>query len=547
MEKIFLIFILILSITINLISSQEDIVFSEESGFYLNDFLLALSTPSETLKIFYTTDGSDPTKSNTTKEYTSPIQVIDRSQEPNIYSNYEEDLESPLSVSTYYKYKKPPFLIDKAMVVRAVSKKGDNYGNIASKTYFITKNELSQFQRFTVISLVTNPENLFDPDNGIYIVGNRFIEWKKDKEFDPDSDYYYDDMECNYYMRGSEWEKEASISIFEDGKITIEQNVGIRMRGFSSRDLPQKSFNVFARKKYGKKTIKSSTLFPNNKDINGNLITEYNSISLRAVPDEERSRDYFVNRIIHDRNLQTAYDMKECFLFLNGEFWGMYVITEKYSGDFFASHYNIPKEDVLFNKDGEIDESTPQEIIDIYNFMDVYSKKDLSNEVYYKEVCELLDIDTLIELYSTGIFIANTDWPGHNFGIWKYNAKNKTKDNKYEKWRFMAYDFDYSMGNVLEGDFGSLESYQYDMFKFIQKSKDEYPTNLFLSLFKNKEFKSKFIKSYENFVTNAMSMNIINPIIQKFNEDMSIFVGYSYSRWWGYLGGSKKEGIMLLE
>ena len=254
MEKIFLIFILILSITINLISSQEDIIFSEESGFYLNDFLLALSTPSETLKIFYTTDGSDPTKSNTTKEYTSPIQVIDRSQEPNIYSNFEEDLESPLSVSTYYKYKKPPFLIDKAMVVRAVSKKGDNYGNIASKTYFITKNELSQFQRFTVISLVTNPENLFDPDNGIYIVGNRFIEWKKDKEFDPDSDYYYDDMECNYYMRGSEWEKEASISIFEDGKITIEQNVGIRMRGFSSRDLPQKSFNVFARKKYGKKT-----------------------------------------------------------------------------------------------------------------------------------------------------------------------------------------------------------------------------------------------------------------------------------------------------
>ena len=47
--------------------------------------------------------------------------------------------------------------------------------------------------------------------------------------------------------------------------------------------------------------------------------------------------------------------MKESFLFLNGEFWGMYVITEKFSEDFFLSHYNIPKEDLLSNKDGEYD------------------------------------------------------------------------------------------------------------------------------------------------------------------------------------------------
>ena len=100
-------------------------------------------------------------------------------------------------------------------------------------------------------------------------------------------------------MRGSEWEREASISIFENGKMTIDQNVGIRLKGYSSRDSPQKSFHVFARKKYGKKKIESSTLFPNNKDIYGNPITEYDSISLRAITNEERARDFFVNRIIY--------------------------------------------------------------------------------------------------------------------------------------------------------------------------------------------------------------------------------------------------------
>ena len=62
-------------------------------------------------------------------------------------------------------------------------------------------------------------------------------------------------------MRGSEWEREASLSIFENGKMTIDQNVGIRLKGYSSRDSPQKSFHVFARKKYGKKKLKVQLYF----------------------------------------------------------------------------------------------------------------------------------------------------------------------------------------------------------------------------------------------------------------------------------------------
>ena len=323
------------------------------------------------------------------------------------------------------------------MVIRAVSKNEETYGKIISKTYFIIVQELFNFEKYTVVSLVTNPDNLFDPEKGIYVLGNIYMEWKKTADFDPEDEFF--EVKGNCYMRGSKWEREASVSIFENGRMTIDQNVGIRIKGYSSRDSPQKSFHVFARKKYGEKKIKSSTLFPNNKDIYGNPITEYDSISLRAITNEERARDFFVNRIIYKRNLASTYDMKECFLFLNGEFWGMYVIIEKFSDQFFLSHYNIPKEDLLYNKDGEYDEKTPKEIYNIYDFMDLYSQKDLSNDVYYKDVCNLIDIDSLIEQFSIGIFIANTDWPGHNFGIWKYNGTDKASDNIYYdgKWRFM--------------------------------------------------------------------------------------------------------------
>ena len=52
------------------------------------------------------------------------------------------------------------------------------------------------------------------------------------------------------------------------------------------------------------------------------------------------------------------------------------------------------------------------------------------------------------------------------------------------------------------------------------------------------------MKSYENFVYNAMSMDIVNPIIKFFNEEISYFLGYSNMRWYGYLETSKEESII---
>ena len=296
------------------------------------------------------------------------------------------------------------------------------------------------------------------------------------------------------------------------------------------------------------KKMKSSILFPNNKDINGNQIIEYDSLCLRAASDDDRERDLFINNILYDRIKQGSIEMKESFLFINGEFWGMYVITEKYSEDFFSSHYNFPKENILYTTGDLTKNDTSQETIDFYNFMDSYSLKDLSDENNYKEVCKLIDIDTIIAHYSIGIYFAVIDWPNNNYGLWKYNG-NKIDDNLYSdgKWRFINFDYDFTMGHS-QGGFkegkSQGKSYEYDMFTHVENSKQRAPTNLFIALLKNQEFKNKFIKYYEDFVENIGSMTKINTIIQEFDEEISILIGYSTSRWKGYLGGSKKENII---
>ena len=241
-------FIIIISLSFSY--SQDSITFSKESGFYPNEFSLTLSS-SDNSKIFYTTDGSDPTKSNTAKEYTEPILIKDRSNEPNIYSDFAEDENSPISVSRGIGYKKPPFLVEKGMVVRAVTKTEQGFGNVVDRSYFITTGQLAQYERFPVVSLVTNPDNLFDPDKGIYVTGTQFINWKNSPDYNPGKNVWDTHNICNYFCSGSEWEREASLTIFEGGKVTVEQTVGIRIKGSSTRNTPQKNFNIYARKNMG--------------------------------------------------------------------------------------------------------------------------------------------------------------------------------------------------------------------------------------------------------------------------------------------------------
>ena len=232
--------------------SECNIIFSKDSGFYPEEFLLSLSSLQENSKIFYTLDGSSPISSPSSKEYTEPILIKDRTEEPNNLSNYEEVLNSQLSICLNMNYSKPNFLVDKAMIVRAVLKTETGFDKIYDKTYFITTGDLVQYQSFNVISIVTDPENLFDPKIGIYVTGSEFIPTKDNLCING----------CNFLKKGKEWERESHISIFEKGKILIDENVGIRIKGASTRNYPQKSFNIYFPKKYEKNKIKSDFLFP---------------------------------------------------------------------------------------------------------------------------------------------------------------------------------------------------------------------------------------------------------------------------------------------
>ena len=509
--------------------SKEEILikppgFSRVSGFYPDNFKLKLSSEENT-KIYYTLDSSDPKTSPTSQEFKDYILIYDRSSEPNKFSSLGEDDDSPISISRGHRYKGVQYLVDKAMIVRAVSKneKGE-FSQVVSKTYFVTNEDLYKYEDTTVISLVTDPENLFSPDFGIYVTGTMFQEWKNSDEYDPKQKLWDKNSKCNFFMKGTEWEREAFFTIFEKGEMILQQNVGIRVKGGATRNYPAKSFNIYARKKYGKSRIETD-IFKDNYDINGNLITSYKGLSIRSIYDNSRIRDIIGRDIFNSRKGLTYTNMKFSVLFLNGEYWGLYILQERLSDDFIEKNYLIPSDNVVLAKDNEIEDGPEEEYNKFKEFCIEYSKKDLTDEKIYEEIKNFIDINSLIELFATGIYIGNNDWPGKNDGMWR-NIGEKLEGNEYSdgKWRFLIYDLDYSMNSYSV----STDSFNHALSRINRAEIN----SLFLSLLNNNtDFQNRFVNIYCDYANEVYSPQKVKKILEKYRDNYIELVPYTLLRW----------------
>ena len=517
--------------------------FSHESGFYPNDFELIISSEDseDTSIIYYTIDSTNPITSNTSQIYKEPILITDRTSFPNIYAEYKYNEDSPQSI-TRTEYASPVYKLDKSMVIRAVIKNSaGSYSEIISNTYFITTNDLSYYQDLTVVSLVTNPENLFDPDIGIYVTGNQYLNWKKSDKYDPNINPYHPDNQCNYFMHGKEWEREASITIFEKGKVLVSQNMGIRIKGDSTRNNPGKSFNLYGREKYGKKNVKAE-LLKNNFDLNGGIINKYKTFSLRCVYEPNRLKELLVKDLYSSRNLAIS-DGEMSILFLNGEYWGAYLLIEKTDNSFIETNYLIPSENILMIKEAQNEEGPKEETDKFGLFCSANSVwgKDLNDENTYKEIQNFIDIDSLIEHYALGIYIATGDWPQRNQGVWKNNGPI-IEGNIYSdgKWRLISFDFDYTMGVQYSG----VCQADSDHFRWTEYKNFDAPTNLFIDLFKkNTIFQNKFINTFCDFANEICTPTKVNKLLDEYVEKYEKIVANSQLRWWG--AKSKEEGYAI--
>ncbi len=510
----------------------DSLEFSKAGGFYDDPFELEIRAP-EGMQIYYTLDGSEP--DITGLLYDGPIEIKDRSPEKNDLSARKK-LIPP---SKWGPEVSPSEPVDKATVVRAAS--FDASGKMSESmnaTYFVDYDQKAGFYKdMKVISLITAPDNLFDSTKGIYVLGDTYDEWKNGPDYDAAMDEWV--IPANYHERGREWERPAVMQFFDKGEPVYETAVGIRIHGGSSRAVEQKSFNVYLRKDYGTGKLEYDLFDGANKsEANGEVIDKYDSFVLRNGGNDckfSRIRDKLIQGLVSDRKFLTL-KMAPCIVFIDGEFWGHYEITEKITNDLISDHYDVNKKNVVLIKNDELEDGEEADLDEFNEFKEWIKKSDLSDPAKYAELKEKIDMEAFAEYMSTQIYICNYDLSERNICIWKVREPVSDEGVADGRWNFILFDTEYSSSlyDSPKPDLNIIEEL---------REKECFVNDLFFGAMENEEFRKMFSEKYEDISTNDFEDSRVDEAITALSDEYKEFTYATYDRFWPAWPGGKNVEI----
>ena len=452
-------------ITINY--QPDELTFSEKSGFYKNEFELLISNKYPQNEIKFTTNSETPEFESAT--YSKPILIKDRTPNENIYAN----------IRTAEFWQKPGNNIFKGTPVRAiVYSEGCPASKEITNTYFVHP-KIENKYKVPVVSLVTDSDNLFDKDKGIYVDGNH----------------------QNSQQHGKEWEREAHIEIWESPENEIiKQDIGIRIHGRGSRSAPKKTLRLYAREKYGTPYFEYP-FFDDKPNID-----QFKTLLLRTSVDETGT--LFVDELCH--NLVSDMDIdyqsgKTMVVFINGEYWGLHSLRERQDEEYIKNNYNTESEDYDIishepTRGPELAEGTMDAYTEMINFLE---NNDLTDDYNYEQACKMVDVSNIMDYYIAQLYLANWDFPNNNVKFWRENAHNSL-------WRTFFFDCDMCMMRI---NYDHLTEYltEYEN----QKRYEDWSTVVLRSFLKNKAFRDKFALRYYKYMNSAFRPDVV---IEKINE-----------------------------
>lgn len=504
-------------------NSQSDIIFSRSSGFYNEEFPLHIFAPTD--EIYYTLDGSDP-DTNSLK-YEKPLTIRDATENPNIYS-VRTDVstrfldEEYIDLSDEPRYVVPNYLVDKCNVLKVVYY--DKYGNrsgIAEQIYFVGFDDKDGYENVNIISVNTDPENLFNYESGIYVTGARFDSYLEEG-IPEDKLEEWVHWKANYNQRGRNWEKESHIHIFDrDKTLVLSQKTGIRIQGGASRAYYPKSLNIFARDEYGENRLNYDFWGTGFKPKRVTLTCGGNDYYTKI-------KDRLACELSEDTYIATMH-YEPYVLFLNGEYWGMFYLTEKYDAQYVEHYYGVERgandENIIIIKNGSVEVGMEEDKSQYYDYMVNFIEGfDMSDEENYRIACELIDIDSFIDYFAIESYIARVgDWPKSNYALWR---SRNISDKPYEdgKWRWMLFDVNSkSMGE------------SYDDFDFIEENRKD--SKLFDSLCENDEFKREFSERMIELTNKIFEKELVNQKITEYVQLMDQPIEKHFQRFFGTTNG----------
>ncbi len=335
--------------------NELEVEFSIEGGFY--DEVVDLELFAQGARIYYTTDGSLPTRKRGLR------------------------------------YRGKPIIVEKTTPIRAVAYRGKEKSKYFGHTYFINEPKTT----IPVVSIQITPSLLFDPESGLFMEGPDVVDsiWSK-----PGANFW------------SKREKLINTEIFESNKECVFRSAtGFRLFGGMSRLFPQKSMVLVTRDDYGEKRIKHR-LF--GKDG----LKKFKFLVLRNSGSDfgkTHFRDGMMTSLLEDWDIEKQ-DYRPAQVYINGEYWGIYNIREKINRYFLEDHCDVDKDsvDIMEHRRNRKRGSRKH----YFKMLDYIEETDLFEPANYAYLNTQMDIQNFMDYKIAQIYFDNQD-AGGNIKYWR--------------------------------------------------------------------------------------------------------------------------------
>lgn len=442
--------------------------FSQPGGEYKGSVQVSISIPANTL-VTYTLDGSIPTQSST------------RYNEGDVFD------------------------ISKVTVLRA--RAFDLTGALQPSEIITQTYLLNLYHAFPIVSLVTAPDELWNPERGMLTVGENV-----DKAKLP--------FKNTIYREFGKIARPGHVEYYDkEGRQLISQGMEFGLQGQYSLDMPQKTFKVRAKAKYGAKYFEAS-LFEDRP------FDQYKSFVLRNSGNDcawTRMHDGFQDHLIDlfnqvsDNPTDLIYQAwKPVVVYLNGVYWGHYNMRERVDRFFVAQHEGLDlaladNMDIL-EASGKVHYGSNKE----YSAMikQIKSSSPGKNPKDLQYITDRIDVDNYFDYMAIQMFFGNSD-PG-NIRFYKLKTPGS-------KWKWIVYDLDYGL---FRSGFDSPTSYLKDK----GAGEQLIDNTLIRKLLENDQMRDKFLtrlgEFYQVFTTEFMT-TAFNEMAKVLEPEMVMH----FSRW----------------
>ena len=454
---------------------DNGITFSQESGLYHVPELKVKMKAPEGYTIAFTTNGTTPTDKDASGK--SELEVTLTGKMSGYLLAHKKQMLTPEFYNSVL-LESNDLPVGVVLNASLVDGKGAVVKGPRTMVYFLMKDSFAdRFPKCMVLSVITDPKNLLDYNIGILAPGKIYDDWKKTdagKKIIANQEWWK--AETNSTQHGKKSERPCQVQFYTAGeKPVLETDAGLRIRGGMSRRQNQKSFTLYFNEKYGVDALHFKLFDKEDAYLrfglrNGGDDSQYTKFKDVLLQDLAKGGKY------------TVLDKRPAVLFLNGEYWGPYVLCEVTAKNMMKSRYGVDPKNLVVIKEAELDQGKKEDF-KLYEELQAFGKKDLTDPETYRQFCDVMDVQSMADYFAMEVYIGNADCePDHNHILWR------TKDKSYNngRWQYVLHDLDYSAGHYDEKK-TSANTDHFAMFR------EKFP--VFAAAVKNKEFYAMFLQS----------------------------------------------------